>query len=352
MLPKSRVPNTQSSKHCRFVESQSKQVMNNQRWIVNKPGAIDHMRFESFDIVEPGDDEIQIRQFAIGVNMIDTYVISGDYDIDPYPLTPGVEGAGRISAVGQNIKEFSPGDRVAYGGPPLGAYATTRNMKPDYVVKIPDQLQYEDAAAIMISGLTAQMMVKRVYPVNKKTKVLVHGAAGSSGDSLVRWSKHLGATVFGTVGSTDKEGRAKAAGCDHVINYSKTNFSDEILRLTSNEGVDVVYDGIGATTYSGSLESLTLTGTFVTFGQASGPLPPIDLSKVHVTFSNSIVRPSVFSFNAKRDSFLKSVDSVFNVLHDQVLDSRPGHKYALADAPQALRDLQSRKTVGSIILIP
>mgnify|MGYP001345116687 CR=1 FL=1 len=326
--------------------------MHNQRWSVTKPGSLDQMLLESFDPGMPKDDEIQIKQFAIGVNMIDTYVISGEYSIDPCPLTPGVEGAGRISAVGKNIKEFAPGDRIAYGGPPLGAYSTIRNMRPDYVVKIPDWLTYDHAAAIMISGLTAQMMVHRVYPITNKTRVLVHGAAGSSGDSLVRWSKHLGATVFGTVGSKDKENRAKAAGCDHIINYSTTNFSDEIHRLTANEGVDVVYDGIGKTTYSGSLKALTPTGMFVTFGQASGPLPPIDLSKVPVTFSNFIARPSVFSFNAKRETFLKSMDDVFNILHDQVLDSRPGRKYALADAPQALKDLQSRQTVGSTILIP
>jgi NADPH:quinone reductase len=319
------------------------------KWLAEKAGTPEEMDWCEFDPAPPGQGEIQIEQAAVGVNMIDTYVISGAYAIDPYPLTPGVEGAGTVIAIGESVEGFSVGDRVAYGGPPLGAYSTVRNMWPGYAVKIPDWLKFEDAAAIMISGPTAQMMVKRVYNVIAGTKVLVHAAAGSTGDSLVRWCAHLGAEVFGTVGSEDKANRAKAAGCAHVINYNQGNFADQILDLTDARGIDVVYDGIGKDTFDDSMRSLTPIGMFVTFGQASGPLPPIDLSVVPVTYSNFIARPSVFAFNAERDTYVESMTDVFGVLEKGVLDATPGHIYPLKDAPQALSDLMNRKTAGSIV---
>lgn len=319
------------------------------RWVADQPGTPSDMEWCEFDPTLPGPGEIQVEQAAVGVNMIDTYVISGAYAIDPYPLTPGVEGAGTVTAVGEGVDDFTIGDRVGYGGPPLGAYATMRNMWPGYAVKIPDWLGFEETAAIMIAGPTAQMMVKRVYPVTAGTKVLVHAAAGSTGDSLVRWCAHLGAEVFGTVGSKEKADRAKAAGCTHVINYREDNFPDWILDLTNGRGVDVVYDGIGKDTFDDSIRSLTPIGMFVTFGQASGPLPPIDLSAVPVTFSNFIARPSVFSFNAERETYLESMSDVFDVLEKGVLDATPGHIYSLKDTPKALSDLMGRKTSGSIV---
>lgn len=307
------------------------------------------MEWTAFEPAPPGPGEIQIAQAAIGVNMIDTYVISGAYEIDPHPLTPGVEGAGTVTGIGAGVDGFSVGDRVGYGGPPLGAYATHRNMWPSYVVKIPDWLEFEQAAAIMIAGPTAQMMVKRVYQVGPGTKVLIHAAAGSTGDSLVRWCAHLGAEVFGTVGSSEKANHAKAAGCTHVINYKTGNFADCIHDLTSGRGVDVVYDGIGKDTFEDSMRALTSTGMFVTFGQASGPLPPIDLSTVPVTFSNFIARPSVFSFNAERETYLESMGDVFDALEKKILNPEPGHIYRLQDAPSALGDLMNRRTSGSIV---
>ena len=281
--------------------------------------------------------------------MIDTYVISGTYEIDPYPLTPGVEGAGTIIAIGEGVEGFAVGDRIGYGGPPLGAYSTVRNMWPGYAVKLPDWLGFKEAAAIMIAGPTAQMMVKRVYQVRPGTKVLVHAAAGSTGDALVRWSAHLGAEVFGTVGGADKVDRAKAAGCAHVINYRSDNFADQVLNQTNGKGVDVIYDGIGKDTFEDSIRALTPIGMFVTFGQASGPLPPIDLSTVPVTFSNFIARPSVFSFNAERSTYVESMDDVFTVLEKDILNATPGHIYPLKDAPKALDDLMNRRTSGSIV---
>lgn len=319
------------------------------RWIAAKAGTPEQMTWESFEPLPPGPGEIQVEQAAIGVNMIDTYVISGAYDIDPFPLTPGVEGGGIISAVGADITEFAVGDRIGYGGPPLGAYATTRNMWPGYAVKLPDWLTFEQAAAIMIAGPTAQMMVKRVFPVTQGTKVLVHAAAGSTGDSLVRWCTYLGAEIFGTVGSTEKADRAKAAGCAHIINYRDEDFAERVLEITSGRGVDVVYDGIAKDTFEGSFKALTPIGMFVTFGQASGPLPPIDLSAVPVTYSNFIARPSVFAFNAERETYVESMRDVFDVLESGVLDATPGHVYPLSEAPRALDDLMSRKTSGSIV---
>ena len=323
--------------------------MQDYRWVVKEPGSIDSIIKENIDIKSPAPHEIQVKNHAIGVNMIDTYVISGEYNIDPYPLTPGVEGAGVITQIGDEIKDFKVGDRIGYGGPPLGAYSSIRNMWPGYAVKIPDSLSFEDAAAIMIAGLTAQMMVKKVYPVNSDTKVLVHAAAGSSGDSLVRWSKSLGATVFGTVGSDKKAKIAKDAGCDYVINYKEQNFADEILKINNGVGIDVVYDGIGKDTYENSFKALKPTGMFVTFGQASGPLPPIDLSTVPVTFSNFIARPSVFAFNAERETFLESMNDVFQMIDSNNINPKPGSLYNLNDAPDALKDLMNRKTTGSIV---
>ena len=323
--------------------------MQDYRWVVKEPGNMDSIIKENINIKPPAPHEIQVRNHAVGVNYIDTYVISGEYNIDPYPLTPGVEGAGVITQIGDEIKDFEVGDRVGYGGPPLGAYSSIRNMWPGYLVNIPDSLPFEDAAAIMIGGLTAQMMVKKVYPVKKGTKVLVHAAAGSSGDSLVRWCKSLGATVFGTVGSSEKIIIAKNAGCDHVINYKEQNFADKILEINSGVGIDVVYDGIGKDTYEDSFKALKPTGMFVTFGQTSGPLPPIDLSIVPVTFSNFIARPSVFAFNADRETFLQSMDDVFQMIDANNINPKPGSVYNLNEAPRALKDLMNRKTTGSVI---
>lgn len=323
--------------------------MSHFKWVASQPTCPGEMEWCGFNPAPPGPGEIQVEQAAIGVNMIDTYVISGAYEIDSYPLTPGVEGAGTVTEVGEGVEGFVVGDRVGYGGPPLGAYSTVRNMWPGYAVKLPDWLSFNEAAAIMIAGPTAQMMVKRVYQVGPGTKVLVHAAAGSTGDSLVRWCTHLGAEVFGTVGSDEKGTRAKAAGCAHIINYRDDNFADQVLDLTDGQGVDVVYDGIGKDTYEDSIRALTPIGMFVTFGQASGPLPPIDLSTVPVTFSNFIARPSVFSFNAKRDTYVDSMSDVFDVLEKGVLDAIPGHIYHLADASKALDDLMNRKTSGSIV---
>jgi NADPH2:quinone reductase len=320
------------------------------RWVAAQAGTPDAMTWVAFEPPPPGPGEIQVRQAVVGVNMIDTYVISGAYHVDPYPLTPGVEGAGTVTAVGAGVTDFAVGDRIGYGGPPLGAYATVRNMWPGYAVKIPDALGFEHAAAIMIAGLTTQMMVKRVYPVGRGTKVLVHAAAGSTGEAIARWCAHLGAEVFGTVGSAAKVARAKAAGCAHVINYRESDYAAEVLRITNGRGVDVTYDGIAKDTFAGAFKALTPTGMFVTYGQASGPLPPIDLSAVPVTFSNFIARPSVFSFNADRATFLASMAEVFAALKNGVLDPTPGGVYPLTDAPRALADLVARKTQGSVVL--
>jgi len=193
------------------------------------------------------------------------------------------------------------------------------------------------------------MMVKRVYSVEPGTKVLVHAAAGSTGDSLVRWCAHLGAEVFGTVGSSEKADRARSAGCTHVINYRDEDFAERILEITDGRGVDVVYDGIAKDTFEGSFKALTPIGMFVSFGQASGPLPPIDLSAVPITFSNFIARPSVFAFNAEREAYLETMRDVFEALDNGVLDATPGHTRPIEQAPKGLSDLMTRKTSGSIV---
>ncbi|MCG8505829.1 MAG: quinone oxidoreductase [Sphingomonadales bacterium] len=318
--------------------------------VVAEHGPPSRMAWTDVELPSPAPHEIAIEQRAVGVNMIDTYVISGAYTIDPLPLTPGVEGAGVVTAVGRDVEGFAPGDRVAYGGPPLGAYAQIRTMPPAYVVRIPDWLSFDATAASMIAGLTAQMMVKRVYPVGPGVAVLVHAAAGSSGSALARWASDLGARVIGTVGGAAKVAAAEAAGCQHVIDYATEEFAYAVKALTDGKGVDVVYDGIGRDTFTGSFQALTPTGMFVSYGQASGPCPPIDLGDLPVTFSNFIARPSVFAFNATRPAFEDSMADVFDALERGVLEREPAHRYPLEDAARALTDLMARKTSGSIVL--
>jgi NADPH2:quinone reductase len=300
----------------------------------------------------PGAGEIQVRNEAIGVNMIDTYVVSGAYRIDPFPLVPGVEGAGVVTAVGDGVTEFAVGDAVVYGGPPLGAYAELRNLAPAYVVHRPLWLSAERGAAAMIAGLTAQMMVRRLRPVGPGTVAVVHAAAGSTGAAVARWAAHAGATVIGTVGSPGKVAAAQAAGCQHVIDYRASDFAAAVLDLTGGRGADIVYDGIGRDTFAASFRCLTPTGWFVSYGQASGPCPPIDLSDLPVGFSNVIARPSVFAHNASRAEFLASVAELFPLLEAGVLDLAPAHRYPLAEASRALVDLLARRTAGSIVLLP
>ena len=320
------------------------------RLVVDRAGTPADLKAQPFDPEPPGPGQVQIRQGDVGVNMIDTYVISGAYAIDPFPLTPGVEGAGVVTAIGDGVTGFKVGDRVAYGGPPLGAYASARTLPPDYMVRMPDGLDFAQAAAITIAGATAQMMVRRVYPVGLGTRVLVHAAAGGTGRAIVRWAAHLGAQVFGTVGGPAKADVARADGCRHVIDYRRTDFADAVLALTDGAGVDVVYDGVGHDTFVGSFKALTPTGMFVSFGQASGPCPPIDLGNLPVTFSNTIARPSVFAFNPSADVFRATMREVFEAVASGVLDPEPTHRYALEDADQALDDLTARRTSGAIVL--
>jgi NADPH2:quinone reductase len=310
------------------------------------------LRYEEVDVPPPAAGEIQVRQEAIGVNMIDTYVASGAYSIDPLPLTPGVEGAGVVTAVGADVAGFAVGDAVVCGGPPLGAYAQLRNLWPGYVVQRPSWLSAEVAAAAMIAGLTAQMMVRRVYAVTHDTVAVVHAAAGSTGAAVAQWASHLGALVIGTVGSDDKIPVARTNGCREVVNYRQAKFVDRVLEITEGRGADVVYDGIGRDTFDDAFRCLTPTGMFVSYGQASGPCPPIHLDDLPVTFSNFIARPSVFSFNATRKAFESSVAEFFALLKEGVLDLAPCHRYPLADAGRAHEDLLARRTRGSIILIP
>ena len=299
----------------------------------------------------PGPGEIQVRNAAIGVNMIDTYVTSGAYRIQPFPLVPGVEGAGTVTAVGNGVTAFKVGDEVAYGGPPLGAWAELRNLTPDYVVHRPAWLTAEHAAGAMIAGLTAHMMVRRVYPVGPGTVAVIHAAAGSTGAAVAQWARHLGARIIGTVGSDAKLDAARDNGCDHVLNYREADFAARVLQLTGGRGADVVYDGIGRDTFECSFRCLKPTGMFVSYGQASGPCPPLLLGELPVTFSNFIARPSVFSFNATRPDLEEAVGEMFPLLENGILKLAPRHRYALREGATALEDLLARRTTGSIVLV-
>jgi NADPH:quinone reductase len=318
---------------------------------VHQYGGPEVLSYEDVEVPAPGPGEVQVRHNAVGVNYIDTYFRSGQYQAPSMPFTPGNEGAGVVTAVGEGVTGFRPGERVAYAGA-LGAYAETRNIPAQFLVKITDDVSGETAAAMMLKGLTAQYLLRRTYRVEPGFTILFHAAAGGVGLIACQWAKHLGATVIGTVGSKEKAELAKAHGCDHVILYRDEDFVARVKEITGGKGVPVVYDGVGKATFPGSLSCLTPRGMFVSFGNASGPVPPFSIAELNNHGSLFATRPKLNDYVGTRKELLEGADTLFSAVINGKLHVPINHAYALKDAAKAHIDLESRKTTGASILKP
>ncbi|HDR9803535.1 quinone oxidoreductase family protein [Burkholderia cenocepacia] len=317
----------------------------------DQPGGPDVMKWVDVEVGAPKAGEVRIRQHAVGLNYIDVYFRTGLYP-QQLPAGLGMEAAGEVTAVGDGVTAFKVGDRVAYVGQPPGAYAQERVMPAERVVKLPDGISYDDAASVMLQGLTAHYLLRRTYPVKAGDTILIHAAAGGVGLLVCQWAKALGATVIGTVGSDEKAELAKAHGCDHPIVYTRENFTQRVKAITNGAGVPVVYDSIGKDTYVGSLDSLAPLGYFVSFGNASGPLPPIDSKEFSSRGSLFFTRPTLFSYIAKRADLEAAATELFDVILSGKVKTSINQRYPLAEVGRAHADLEARKTTGSTILVP
>ena len=318
---------------------------------INEFGGADKLSLENIELGEPGAGEICVRHKAIGLNFIDIYMRTGTYPL-PLPHVLGMDGAGEVEAVGEGVNDFKVGDRVAYVTQPPGAYSEARNIAAERVVKLPEAISFETAAAMMLKGLTAQYLLRRTYRVKKGDTILMHAAAGGVGLIVCQWAKLLGATVIGTVGTEEKAKIAKAHGCDHTIVYTRENFLDRVKEITNGEGVEVVYDSIGKDTFMQSLDCLKPLGTMVTYGNATGPVEPFAPSILAGKGSLFVTRPTLFSYIASRDDLLAMTGELFDVVLSNKVKIEIGQKYPLADIAQAHKDLEGRKTTGSTVLIP
>ena len=318
---------------------------------VNKQGGPEEMKWEEVALPEMQENDVLIKHTAIGLNYIDTYHRSGLYTM-PVPLTLGIEGAGIIIEAGENVKDLTVGDRVAYASPPTGSYAEAKVMPADRLVKIPDNISDEIAAAIMLKGMTVEYLVRRTYNVKAGQTVLFHAAAGGVGLIACQWLKAIGAKVIGTVGSEEKAALAKANGCEHTILYREENFVDKVKEITNGEGVPVVYDGIGKDTALKSLDCLSPLGMLVVFGNSSGNAPPIETGLLAAKGSLFLTRPTLMTYNAKREDLVESAQQLFNMVGSGKVNISINARYDLKDAAQAHKDLESRKTTGSTLLMP
>ncbi|HEF5786418.1 quinone oxidoreductase [Burkholderia multivorans] len=317
----------------------------------DQPGGPDVMKWVDVEVGAPQAGEVRIKQHAVGLNYIDVYFRTGLYP-QPLPGGLGMEAAGEVTAVGAGVGALKVGDRVAYVAQPPGAYAQERVLSAERVVKLPDGIGYDDAASVMLQGLTAHYLLRRTYPVKAGDTILIHAAAGGVGLLVCQWAKALGATVIGTVGSDEKAELAKAHGCDHPIVYTRENFTQRVKEITNGAGVPVVYDSIGKDTYIGSLDCLAPLGYFVSFGNASGPLPPIDSKEFSSRGSLFFTRPTLFSYIAKRADLESAAAELFDVILSGKVKTSINQRYPLAEVGRAHADLEARKTTGSTILVP
>ena len=315
-------------------------------------GGPEEFVFEESEPVEPQKEEVLLRHKAIGLNFIDIYHRKGLYPLSSLPAVIGMEGSGIVEMVGQGVKEFSPGDRVGYAGATPGAYSTYRTIAADRLVPLPDSLSYQSAAAIMLKGMTVRYLLFGCYSVSKGDIVLIHAAAGGVGTIFCQWAAYLGALVIGTVGTSEKAEIAKKNGCHYPIIYLKENFVDRVMEITSDRGVDVVYDSVGQTTFEKSLDCLRPLGTMVSFGQSSGPVAPFDLAVLGAKGSLFLTRPSLITYTAKREDLLAHARDLFDVVQSEVVKVPVPKTYFLSQVAKAHHDLESRSTSGSAILLP
>lgn len=319
---------------------------------IHTHGGPEVLTFEEVDPGRPGRGEILVRHTAIGVNFIDVYHRTGLYPAaNGLPITPGGEAVGVVLEVGEGVGWLKPGDRIAYVVR-LGAYAEQRVIAANHVVKIPDGIGDEQAAGMMLKGMTVEYLLRRTFKVKPGDTLLYHAAAGGVGLIFGQWANHLGATVIGTAGSPQKAELARAHGFHHVIDYRSQDFVQEVARITEGRKCDVVYDSVGKDTFAGSLDCLKRLGTFVSFGQSSGPIPPFDIGILAQKGSLFATRPTLFSYNVTREEVEASAAALFEVVLSGAVNIRVNQRYALTDAARAHADLEARKTTGTTILLP
>ncbi|MBC8013633.1 MAG: quinone oxidoreductase [Methyloceanibacter sp.] len=318
---------------------------------VHEYGGPEVLTWEEVEVGPPGSGDVKIRQTAIGLNYIDVYVRTGLYPQASFPFIPGMEGAGVVVGVGEGVRDLKVGRHVAYAGQ-IGAYAVERLVAADRVVKIPAGIGDETAAAIMLKGMTAQYLLRRTYKVDRDTTLLFHAAAGGVGLIACQWAASLGATVIGTVGSAGKALIARAHGCAHVINIREEDVVAKVKAYTKGKGVDVVYDSIGKDTFPASLDCLKPLGMWVSFGQASGPVPPFKITLLLQKGSLFATRPSLGPYIETRKDLVATANDLFDVIAKGRVRIAVNQTYPLADAAQAHRDLEARLTTGSTVLLP
>ena len=318
---------------------------------IAKQGPASVMKWQDFDPGRPRTGEVRLRHTAVGLNYIDVYHRSGVYPMKG-PFTPGMEGAGVVTALGRNVTSLKVGDRIAYASTPLGSYSEEHIMPASRLVKLPRDIADEQAAAMMLQGMTVQYLLHATYRVKKGDTILIHAAAGGVGLILCQWAKHLGATVIGTVGDQKKARLAAAHGCDHPIVYTRQNFVDRVRRITKGEMLPVVYDSVGRTTFPDSLDCLRPRGLFVSFGNSSGPVPPFEAGILAAKGSLYMTRPSLPNYTATREELTMRARDLFRVVKSGAVRIEVNQTYPLKHAAKAHRDLEGRRTTGSSVLIP
>jgi NADPH:quinone reductase len=318
---------------------------------VHETGGPEVLRFEQVEVGPPGAGQARIRQTAIGLNFIDVYFRTGLYPSPDLPFTPGQEAAGVVEEIGEGVSEVQVGQRVAYAGP-IGAYAESRLIPANRLVPIPDAIPDEQAAAMMLKGMTAHYLLRRTFRVQPGQTILFHAAAGGVGLIACQWAKHLGATVIGTVGSDEKAELARANGCDHPIRYDREDVVARVKEITGGEWVPVVYDSVGNTTFERSLDCLAPLGVLVSFGQSSGKIPPVDLDILRQKGSLYLTRPTLMTYTASREALLNSAKELFEVVAGGDVKIVVNQRFALREAADGHRALEGRKTTGSTILLP
>ena len=316
-----------------------------------KTGGPEVLQWQDVTLAKPGPGEVRLRHTAIGLNYIDTYHRSGLYPV-PMPSGIGLEACGVVEILGEGVKGFKVGDRVAYGSGPIGAYAEARNIPVARIIKIPKAISDETAAAMMLKGMTVRYLLRETFKVKRGQTILLHAAAGGVGLILSQWAKALGVKVIGTVGSDDKIAIAKAHGCAHVINSRTEDVAARVREITNGKGVPVVYDGIGQATLEASLDSLQSRGLLVSFGNASGPVKAFDLGQLAAKGSLYVTRPTLFNYTASDEDFKATAADLVEMVKSGKVKIPVNQRYALRDAAQAHEDLENRKTTGSTVLLP
>jgi NADPH2:quinone reductase len=319
---------------------------------IHKNGGPEELRFENVEVGEPGPDEVRVRHTAIGLNFTDIHHRTGRYPGPGFPLVIGMEAAGVVEAAGAGVRDLKRGDRVAYAGSSPGTYCQLRIMNPARLVKLPDWLDDETAAAVMLKGLTAQYLIRSAYPVARGDTVLIHAAAGGVGLIMCQWARHLGATVIGTVSSPEKAELARAHGCEHPIVSTKEDVAARVRELTGGKMLPVVFDSVGAATFETSLACLRRRGMVVSFGSASGPVPPLDIFRLNRMGSLYVTSAGLADYIAERSELLQRADELFEAVKSGAVRVAINRRYPLAEAARAHRDLEARRTTGSSIILP